>query len=340
MTPRIRSQETTTEFNATSGFGIYCLGSDSMLDWMIGLLESLKEHAPHCRLYVIPFDDNISRLTALQKTYGFEFYHSETLPALEEMARTALGKCAHTARVFRKLSVFWGPLQHFLFLDVDIVVQDSLQCLLDGYKRSGLEFAYTDINIDEVYQPGPLRATMQENHGAQGFNSGCFVSSRGVLTLAQVQAAAASAASVRAEFVSRYEQSFFNYLVDTSGVRQGTFTSFCADYGPKIWAALTPLRDYQSRCWVLAGETPLHPMPMLHWAGYSCESLMPNAWRFLRYRLRQGSVPEQLTFLWRFTRRQRAALVRSLSPRPFLGRCYRKLHASVQREPSASRDPG
>jgi hypothetical protein len=330
--------ETAPDNPHASDFGIYCLGHDGMLDWIIGLLESLKEHAPHCRVFVIPFDHNVSRLAALRDGYRFEFYQSDALPALEELAWTQLGKSAHAAHVFRKLSVFWGPLKHFLFLDADIVVQEPVDGLFEAYKRSGLQFAFSDTNIAEVYKPGALRETMQAHHGAQGFNSGCFLSSRGALTLAEAQAAAAQAARIKSEFVSQYEQSFLNYLVDTSGLRQGSFADFCAGYGPKVWASLTPLREYHSRCWLMAGGTPLHPMPMLHWAGYACESGMPNARRFLRYRLRHGAWPERLAFLRRFSRRQRAKIAGSLSPRPLLGRLCRKIRSTAPSQKRAPRD--
>lgn len=343
MKPSFRPNETlpTSTASAHSALfdcGIYCLGSDSILDWMIGLLESLKVHAPHLRLYVIPFDDNISRLTALQSRYGFEFYHSDTHPLLESMARTRLGKNERAARVFRKFSVFWGPLTHFLFLDADIIVQDDLDGLFEAYKRSPLQFAFADIDMDQVYKPGALREAMQASHGAQGFNSGCFLSSRGALTLPQVQQAAQRAAGLTHEFVSQYEQSFFNYLVDTSGTRQGSISGIYAAYGPSIWAALTPLCGFQSNCRRVSASGAHHPMPMLHWAGYPCESAMPNARYFLRYRLRYGTLWERLVFLDRFSGRQRAAWRASLSPRPALGRLVRSFQAIAGSQRHAPRD--
>ncbi len=338
MKSHVRPQEPAPALALNSDCGIYCLGSDGMLDWLIGLLESLKTHAPHCRLYIIPFDNNIAKLTALQSRYRFEFYQSDTLPLLEETARIRLVKSAHAARVFRKLSVFWGPLAHFLFLDADIVVQDRLDGLFAAYKRFHLEFAFADTDMEQVYKPGALREAMRAQHGAQGFNSRCFVSSRGVLTLPKMQEAACQAAGVKSEFVSQYEQSFFNYLVDTSGTRQGSISGIYAAYGPSIWAALTPLRGGKPSCRLMADKTVRHPMPMLHWAGYKCESLMPNAMYFLRYRLRHGTLGERLAFLHRFSRRQRAALLASFSPRPALGRLYRKMQAAVLNPKPAPRD--
>lgn len=334
-----------------AGCGIYCLGHDGVLDWMIGLLESLKANAPHCPIFVIPFDDNIAKLTVLQSRYGFQWHKSDVLPALEDMARTHLGKCEHAARVFRKLSVFWGPLEHFLFLDADMVALDDLAGLFLSYKASGLGFAFADADMEQAYHPGPLREKMMAEHGAQGFNSGCFLSSRDALTWGGVQAGAREAASVKAGFVSRYEQSFLNFLVDTSGIAAGRFSDFCAAYGPSVWAALSPLCSGQFlraagqsapgmgqlAPWLVDNGTPKHPMPLLHWAGFACDGEMPNAHYFLRYRLRGGTAGERAAFWLRFTKRRRAAIAMAFYPRPALGRLRRKLLAAVpEREVSAS----
>lgn len=186
-------------------------------------------------------------------------------------------------------------------------MQNEMDGLFHAYKRFGLEFAFADTDMEQVYKPGALRETMQTQHGAQGFNCGCFVSSRGVPTLPKGQAAAGQAAGIKSGFVSQYEQLFFNYLVDISGARQGSISGIYAAYGSSIWAALTPLRGYKSACRLMANGSVRHPMPMLHWAGYRCESQMPNALYFLRYRLRHGTLWERLAFLHRFSQRQRAA---------------------------------
>ncbi len=50
--------------------GIYCLANDKVLDWMIAFLKSLRTYEPSRKLIVIPFDENIEKLSRLANKYN------------------------------------------------------------------------------------------------------------------------------------------------------------------------------------------------------------------------------------------------------------------------------
>lgn len=194
--------------------GIYCLANDKVLDWMIACLESLRVHAPEYRLVVIPFDDNIHEIAKLSHQYKFELFQDESLDKLDEIGRTFYPEDYILSHTFRKFAVFWGPLEHFLFIDSDIVVLLNLEELFKAYFLSNSDFLYNDPNMNEVYKPGIFREKMIKDYSAKGFNTGCFLSSRCLLTFEEIKELLQEATRVKEYFVPWGEQPFLNYCID------------------------------------------------------------------------------------------------------------------------------
>lgn len=65
---------------------------------------------------------------------------------------------------YRKLAAFWSPLDHFLFLDADVVVCGPIHDLINPLRdvQSGL-MAF-DADLDQVYCPGVFRDQNSELH--------------------------------------------------------------------------------------------------------------------------------------------------------------------------------
>ena len=52
--------------------GVYCLANDVVIEWFEAFIRSYQLENSALPLTVIPFDDNISRLKALQARFQFE----------------------------------------------------------------------------------------------------------------------------------------------------------------------------------------------------------------------------------------------------------------------------
>lgn len=127
---------------------------------------------------------------------------------------------------------------------------------------------------------------MIAQHSAVGFNSGAFVSSRDMFSLKDLRELAGEARPIRANFVSRYEQSFFNYCVDIKGMNKRQYCEVVPHASCSNWAKSTPIassegvyRHFDSRQYG-SGRTLL----FIHWAGFKPGPLMPHRKLFLNFR--------------------------------------------------------
>lgn len=224
--------------------------------------------------------------------------------------------------LFRKLAVFWGPFDHFLFLDIDIVVLDKLQELLTKYLSSNYDFACFDNAIDQVYKPGVLCERMVRDYATHGFNTGAFLSSKGVLTLGDVVATASKAMTVKHDFVTTTgEQPFFNYCIDTKRVHVVDAGILISDLSTSAWAALKLLKQAGEPYRVYDEKSPFHNkrLAFVHWAGFSCDPYMPNRNLFTHYRVRSFTSPLlRLKYLFTFY------ILRLCTPANFLRWLYRR----------------
>lgn len=284
--------------------GIYCLANDKVLDQTIAFLESLRAHEPQIPLMVIPFDDNTEKLSELAATYRFSFFHHQSLETLDRVGAPFVPNGSARARLFRKFAVFWGPFDHFLFLDIDIVVLDTLGELLSSYLSSKCDFVCFDNAIDQVYKPTALRTKMITEYAARGFNTGAFLSSQGVLTLDEVEATASKAVAVKDSFVATTgEQPFFNYCMDTKRAHIVEAAELMPDLSASAWAPLRLSRKADGSYRVCDTKSPFHNKRLLfvHWAGFSCDPYMPNRRLFTRYRVRGYTAPlSRIRYLFAF----------------------------------------
>ena len=90
-------------------------------------------------------------------------------------------------RTFRKFAVFWGPLERFIFSDVDIVFLEGLKQFGEAFDRAQLDLLYSDEDIRQVYAQRPLRQKMIELNGARGINTGFWATKRDLFTLDRVR---------------------------------------------------------------------------------------------------------------------------------------------------------
>jgi len=274
--------------------GVVCLGNDTVLDWTIAFCESVHQHDPEVPVTLIPFDDSVERTEAVLGRYGYDLYESPMLARMDALGeRYYPGGGPVRSHIMRKFCA-WDVYDEFLYLDCDIVTLRSLRPYFTMLARSDADFIYFTTDIDQVYRPGRLRDQMVADHGAAGFNSGTFMGRRGDLTAAEIERRAVEAEGLRPEFVDNLEQTFINFCVDVSGMKQADATKLGDE--PVVAGSVMRLVGSADDLVIDDRRVPYsgRSVAAIHWAGYGRGPLMSYRKTFLKYRL-AGATPRART---------------------------------------------
>ena len=286
--------------------GVYILANDCVLEYAKALFRSLRHFNATIPAYVIPFDGRMEALTREARAFDVGIYEAPYADDLDALAASSFGETGAGQRMFRKFTAFWGPLDTFFYLDVDIAVLDDPAKLLGLFRRSDCDFLSFDSDETRAYLPGPLREQMQREYGSKSFNAGAFLSRRGLFSMEQVRQLAQEAQPHKKDFAIYGDQSFFNFAVDRSRVRQRRLPEVDASFPEKTWGDQTPIawKDGAFRLLDPASPDFGKPLPFIHWAGHSQGDAFPNRDIFYHFRLLDASrwetVCYKLADLWRW----------------------------------------
>ncbi len=251
--------------------GVYFLSDDRIFDLTIAFLNSFRMHNPDIPLCLIPCYDNIDRHRELQSDYDFTLYpHEESLALCDEISTRFHGEVfGH----YRKLAMWEGDFEEFLYIDCDTVVVDNVDFVFKYLADYDIVTSQSNLPIlrkwvwkKSVNETGLL----EEDQIAFSANTGFIVSKRNALPLALAQDRAKLADRLSPHMVLMcIEQPFLNYLIVTSGRR---YTSLFVlekerddpDMKAERWAGerLGFVRNGRIR---FLGRRP--PTLLLHWAG-------------------------------------------------------------------------
>jgi hypothetical protein len=319
--------------------GVYFSANDAVLTWTVCFLNSFRRYNPDTRLLLIPFDDRCDKTLALADQYGFETHRDPSFGALEAIGRLLeLGHTPYGPSWFRRYAAFWGPLERFVYLDARQVVLMSLDALIHATRRFDLDFVYYDTALDQVYAPGPLRASFLSEGFARGFLSGCWSSRRGLFSLADFQELTQQMLAVREQLNPRNtDQAFINFCCDSRRMRMGKISDFLGDLASSGWAR-QPGRAYEDgdgawRLWDHGGNDHNKRLMLLHWAGQGLQSMsQPHVFRHFGGRTRWLSVARILGCLRRSYVIRRVILGHAVLGRvhPFIASRLRPLASSVK----------
>ena len=297
--------------------GVYILANDYVLEYAKALFRSLRHFNPSLPAYVIPFDDRMDALTREARAFGIGIYEAPHANALDAMAAASFGETGAGQRMFRKFTAFWGPLESFLYLDVDIALLDDPAKLLGLFQRADCDFLSFDSDETRAYLP-PLREEMQRACRSKSFNAGAFLSRRGLFTMEQVLRLAEEAQPHKKQFAIYGDQSFFNFAVDKSGLLQRRLPEAAPGSVEKTWSDRTPIDWKDGAYRVLDPASPDcgKPIPFIHWAGHNQGDAFPNRHLFYHFRLLDASPWEALRYKladrWRWTVPPRVHHIRHL----------------------------
>lgn len=268
--------------------GIYLLANDKVIDNAIALLNSISLHDPLLPIYLVPFDQNYQQI---EKRLGAE-YHVKLFPDLDFLERFTQNIANIFDRDFlalpnkmRKLVLWFGPLEKFLYLDTDIIVFQPLEPILDlldqqeficcdyHHKHRKLADIFSDqILTQEIFTPQQLEDV---------FNSGFWASRRGIFSESELYTLLQDCAQHRDYFDFTYrttDQPLLNYIILKTTTQRLNLTRINSEAGS--WAG-SPHFQRQGNS-LFDRDRPLR---YLHWAGTPMKTGGPyrKIWEHYRY---------------------------------------------------------
>jgi hypothetical protein len=275
---------------------MYFLADDFASEWTIAMLNSIHAYAPMCSIWCIPFSEEIRSLKRLASQFGFGIYHDRSLFELDNIAHSLLPRIGRMAGTFRKLAAFWGPLEHFIYLDADTVILGDMLPLFTTLLTTNYDLLYAHSDLNMVYKPGAFRERMVRHYQTHGFVTGVWASIRGQLSLTEIRMFSAEVAPEVDSFASTWEQAFVNYCIDRKHTRMCSFASASEHKIYWNWpgqaerlhvSALdeSRIRVHASRHQLVSG---------MHWAGFSLDPQMPHYKIYQHFRLRSSTRVERV----------------------------------------------
>lgn len=290
--------------------GVYFLANDRVLELAIAFLNSFRRYNPDIPLCWVPFNSDNERVLRLQTQYDFSILDKpDQLTTCDKISTRFHGQVLGE---YRKLAMWEGDFERFLYIDVDTVVLANIDFVfqyLDDYEfvtsHSNLPHIEKFVWKGSIYTAGAL----EPDQIAFAANTGFVASRRRVLTLQQVgrqlEEALAIARHMQLEFK---DQALLNYLIVTSGLRYTSLLVLCQSKGVhpedklELWAGSRGRR-------VRKGQV-IPPALLVHWAGEWqprwIDYVVHNALRALGL-VRANDRPLRIFFLpydrlWRYYR--------------------------------------
>lgn len=248
--------------------GVFFLASDSVYECTIAFLSSFRLKNPNLPLCLIPFSPACDRVLRLAKDFDFSIF--DNLSALEWCDQ--VGHQFHGRQVghYRKLSMWSGRFEEFIYIDVDTIILHPLNELYGLLQE--FEFVTASSNhpdaIRYVWSARPS-LILSEEAIAFSANTGFIISTRPSLKPEYLHRKISEAFNIRGYMsLSCMEQPLLNYLIVESGLRytslrvlaQGAKDSHLPQ---EVWGA--DVLDGESVDELMA-RLDIYPL-MIHWAG-------------------------------------------------------------------------
>jgi hypothetical protein len=171
-----RMQNQTNEKN----YGIAIIANDRVIDWLLPFLESYKATNAATPLFLIPYDDNMTRTRRAAEIFGVDVVDIDNRE-LDALARRLYPFNPGHRHRLRKLLALALPLDEVIYLDVDIILFRDFSPLFGQIETGKSEFIVASRCEDYVYNAKHAQYDYLRN--AMLFNDGFFATSRHVLSL-------------------------------------------------------------------------------------------------------------------------------------------------------------
>jgi hypothetical protein len=168
--------------------GIYILANDRVYEETRAFLNSVRTYNKDTDVVLIPFDQDMSRVSALlsEDPHGHVLRDMELVDRQAAELRKALGRNWPRRINRHRTHLCWfGPLERFLYLDIDMVVFRDMERVLsyltgndlvwcDHQFRKGLRFVFSEKALEE--------GVVRKNELELLFNGGFWASRKGLFS--------------------------------------------------------------------------------------------------------------------------------------------------------------
>jgi hypothetical protein len=258
--------------------GIYIVANDKVMDNAIALLNSIRLYDRDIPIYLIPFNDAYQTVFATLN----ELHNVQLFPDMELLERLTHRVGEIFDRDFlalpnkmRKLAVWFGVLDEFLYIDTDIVVFEKISDRLNRLSEVDFfccDYHFSSEGLRNIFSPVVREQNIFTDAQLQDvFNSGFWGSRKGVITEEQLYDVLKECAQHREYFDFTQgvtDQPVLNYLILKCFPKRENLVKASAGI-PGSWAGS---KHFENRKYVLYDKDK--PLQYIHWAGIA---MHPNA---------------------------------------------------------------
>lgn len=257
--------------------GVYFLCNDRLIELAIAFLNAFRARNPGLPLCLLPYkDDDVARLKELAGVYNFTIFPDREKLKLCDEIGSRIKPAVADAR-FRKLAIWDGIFDEFIYIDVDNLVFEDLSYLfglLEDYDFVTSDSHY-EGNIRFVWKTSIYEADkLSLDQIKFAANTSFILSKKGALNLALVRAALPAIDELipHMELICG-EQPLLNYLIVTSGRPHSSLlrlksTGEKPDIGVGTWAgSLSKDQALSLRHGSLKNDESLERLAFVHWSG-------------------------------------------------------------------------
>jgi hypothetical protein len=160
--------------------GVAIVANDRIVDWLLPFLESYAATNRETALFLIPYDENMTRTRKAAQVYGATIVE-DAIPELDALARRLYPLSPYRRRRLRKLQALALPLDRVIYLDVDIILFRELLPLFACVRPGEADFIVASASEDYVYNSRHADYSFLKD--VRLFSDGFFLTSRHVLGL-------------------------------------------------------------------------------------------------------------------------------------------------------------
>lgn len=161
-------------------YGIAILANDKVLKWLLPFLESYRASNSATDLYLIPFDEKISRTRHAAEIYGVNIVESD-MSEVDALAKRLYPLFPTHRRRLRKLQALALPLDGVIYLDVDTILFRDFSRFFRKIEPGVADFIIASTSGDYVYNKE--RAKHEFLRKVEPFNDGFFLTSNKIVSL-------------------------------------------------------------------------------------------------------------------------------------------------------------
>ena len=166
--------------NSDNKWGIYTVANDRMAIRLATFLESVRTYDETIPVFVFPFDEKFESVAKIAELYNAKLV--PCLPLWDVIGENVYGDEEYrpsikSAGYFRKLNVFTGPLDNFIFLDANTLTLSNLASLTDSFFNSSYDIGFmaTSMTNRTINVRGKKIISLLDPNMGEGYNTSFFI---------------------------------------------------------------------------------------------------------------------------------------------------------------------